>query len=838
MFAKQVSKSSSDSDSGSDSDSDSDDDSGESEDWASSSESSSSSDSDAGEYAELKGRARWLKKNTVVKKKNIVSKEEKEKNRLQKKAEREKEKLLQQEAAVSSKTILPEANLTPSILDRKVNEIVSSRGKKGTDKHAVVRQLEALSRLAVRFGPRTEVPVLMHLITAQFDLQRNMDDFMEVDSWRVCARHLNRIASILGDEKKNWTLGVLAGDEVTNDMILINAASKGNMFSGDKSKLKAAAGGNMAGGAVDIIGKDQQLINPNTGEVETADERAERLRIEKESNMSAEELSVIRVVGSLSSFMTRLDEEYIKSLQKISSHSIEYVIRLRDEGKLVDLLAQVQSYYERIGSDKEAAELAQLRIEHLYYRHDSIAEQVDKATKFYSVHGESSMLHPACLATGDTAISSDYSKCHPGAAGDKLNTITLEDTDTSSLIKSLCTYVYSHGSDRSRTRAMLCHIFHNALHDRYLEARDLLLMSHLQDNISQANDVSTMILFNRMMATLGLAAFRRGRIWDAHQCLSDICSGRVRELLAQGVSTGRFSDKTPEQEKAEKRRQVPYHQHINLDLLEACHLISAMFLEVPHMANTMNDPSVSYRKIISRTFRKNHEIYERQIFTGPPEQTRDHVMCATRALMKGDWKKCADLLVNLNVWQLVPGEDSGNKIKAMLIEKIKLEGLRTYVLTFAKQYDSLSLTQLCSMFDLNKNTVHSVVSKMMINRELYASWDQPTETVVLRKVEPSQLQILALQFAEKATGLVEANERLLDAKSGTYGYKDTEWKGNGGGRWDGGQGGGQRHGQSAYRSGYKSGGRGGGRGGSRGGAGRGRGRGRAKSGKTQVKSRW
>lgn len=684
----------------------------------------------------------------------------------------------------------------------------------------------------------------MHLITSQFDLQRTMDDFMEVDSWRVCARHLNRIASILGDRNKNWILGVLAGDEVTNEMILIAATSKGNMFSGDKSKLKAAAGGNLEGGAVDIIGKEQELINPHTGDVETADERAERVRIENEAKMTDLELQTIRVVGSLSSFMTRLDEEYIKSLQKISSHSVDYVIRLRDEGKLVELLARVQTYYERIGSYSEAAELAQLRIEHLYYRHDTIAEQVDKATNFYALHGESSMLHPACLGTEDIPVSNDFSKFHPGASSGKLNVTSPTYTNTSALITSLCTYVYKHGSDRSRTRAMLCHIFHNALHDRYLEARDLLLMSHLQDNISQANDVSTMILFNRMMATLGLAAFRLGRTWDAHQCLSDICSGRVRELLAQGVSTGRFSDKTPDQEKAEKRRQIPYHQHINLDLLEACHLISAMFLEVPHMANS-NDSSSNYRKVISRTFRKNHEIYERQIFTGPPEQTRDHVMCATRALMKGDWRKCADLLVNLDVWQLVPGENASENIQKMLVEKIKLEGLRTYVLTYSKQYDSLSLSQLCNMFDLSKNTVHSVVSKMMINRELYASWDQPTETVVLRKVEPSQLQILALQFAEKAAGLVEANERLLDAKNGTYGYKDSDWKG----RWgdgDRGQSSGQKYvqgGDRNYRSWHKGGGgRGGGRGGrGSGGKGRGRGRGRgrhASSSQNQSSHRW
>jgi len=634
----------------------------------------------------------------------------------------------------------------------------------------------------------------MHLITAQFDLQRTIDEFMDIKSWKSCARQLNRIADVLADEK--WKLGVLSADDVANDMMLLNMANKGNV-------MKSTKTGDEVQGAVDILGQEETLTNPHTGEAETKEQRAERLRQEKEASMSKEEYYTIPVVGSLASFMNRLDEEYIKSLQRISPHTIEYVMRLRDEGRLVSLLTKVQNYHTRINAHSEAAELAQLRVEHLYYRHDSIAAQVDKATLFYSRYGEMSMLHPASLGSDVGEVEGKF--VHPAAMAGKPSVDDVENVDYTTLISQLCTYVYKYGSDRSRTRGMLCHIYHHALHDRFLEAKDLLLMSHLQDTISAANDTSTMILFNRMMVTLGLAAFRLGKIWDAHQCLSDICSSRVRELLAQGLSISRFHDKTAEQEKAEKRRLVPYHQHIHLDLLEAVHLISAMLLEIPNMAYQSSDANPdTRRRVISRTFRKHFDIYDRQVFTGPPEQTRDHVVAASKHLLIGDWQTCVDLLTNLDVWQLIPGENSGEKIKEMLVAKIKNEGLRTYLFAFSHQYDSLSLSQLCKMFSMSKNEVHCVVSKMMIHGEIAASWDQPTETIVLRKSEPTQLQILALQFADKAVGLVEANERLLDAKSGgMFGYgggKDDNWKDNRGGK------GGQSWGDHQKRDGRDGGG--------------------------------
>ena len=740
-----------------------------------------------------KERIEKEKKETTLKKESLVSSKD-------------------HEAIRAPKSVIPMEGLTAALLNKKVHEIASSRGRRGTDPRNLVRQFEGLSRLSMQFGPRVEVPILMYVISAQFSLQRTMDDFMETSTWRSCATYLERISSVITDG--GYKLGVETIDEA--DMIL---GAKGGK---NANRMKAAAMG--VGGAMEAVAAVEKLFNPHTNEPETPDERLERIRLEKEDAMTDEEKKTIPVVGSLALHLSRLEEEYTKSLQKISHHTQEYVTRLRDESNLVRILSRAQSYFEREGMEKETAQMAQLHLEHIYFRHDSIGRQVDKATEFYEQYGEIGMLHPVCVTKhAGTGVDIDTATTHPAASSGKPllddSKSTAENTDYSALVSKLCTYIYKHGSEQAKKRSTICHVYHHALHDRFTEARDLLLMSHIQEVIYDVDDITTMIMFNRMMVQLGMCAFREGRIWEAHQCLTEICSSRARELLAQGMSMGRYSDKTPEQEKAEKRRQVPYYQHINLDLLEGCHLISAMLLEIPNIAAASvagSDPRRT--RPISRSFRKYQDIYSHQVFTGPPEQTRDHVMRASNALSKGDWKTCVDLCTNLEVWNLVPGEGAAEGIKQKLATKIKLEGLRTYLFAFSKQYESLSLAQLCAMFEMSKNEVHSVVSKMIINRELHASWDQPTETIVLRKAEPSPIQMMALQFSEKANHLVEANERLLDSFSGR---KDDQWRGGrGGGR--GGRGGGYNNDRGGGGYNNNHGGRGG-RGGGRGGRGRGRG---------------
>lgn len=185
-------------------------------------------------------------------------------------------------------------------------------------------------------------------------------------------------------------------------------------------------------------------------------------------------------------------------------------------------------------------------------------------------------------------------------------------------------------------------------------------MSHMQDTIQHA-DVITQILYNRAVMQLGLAAFRRGFIAECQTVLSEMFSTqRQKELLAQAIQ--RYNTQlSPEQELIEKRRLLPFHMHLNIELLEAAYLTSCMLIEIPLLAAV--DTDEQKRRIASKTFKRLLDMADRQAFMGPPENTRDHIIKASKALQAGEWEKAKDLVLSIKIWTLL---ESAEEVKDML----------------------------------------------------------------------------------------------------------------------------------------------------------------------------
>ncbi|KXJ88791.1 eukaryotic translation initiation factor 3 subunit 8 N-terminus-domain-containing protein [Microdochium bolleyi] len=481
----------------------------------------------------------------------------------------------------------------------------------------------------------------------------------------------------------------------------------------------------------------------------------------------------LKVPGSIVSYVERLDDELTRSLQSIDPHTSEYIDRLTDEGALYNVILRGLLYYEHLLKDAalqipqdSLSRIVMRRLEHVYFKPSQVVKILEEnAWKPISADIESSI------------------------------TPRSESADAGNLVFTLCKYLFEKSEGIIRARAMLCQIYFLALHNEYYKARDMMLMSHLQESINTF-DVLSQILYNRTLVQIGLCAFRKGLVYDAQNTLQEICgSGRQKELLAQGVMMQRYSQVSPEQERLEKQRQLPFHMHINLELLECVYLTCSMLLEIPLLAHTGSSPDIK-KRVISKTYRRMLEYHERQIFTGPPENTRDHVMQASRALAAGEWKKATDFIHSIKIWDLLP---SAEDIKTMLSKQIQEEGLRTYLFTYAPFYDTLAVSTLSAMFELEDRKVSAVISKMISHEELAAALDQVTATVIFRKgVELSRLQSLALTLSDKAAALIETNERTLEQRTqGTanaFDRRGQNQRGRGGGRGGGGRGGGHRGG--------------------------------------------
>ena len=757
----------------------------------------------------------WVKKHKSESESSESEDEDDKQERRRKAREDKKKKALAQEQASVAKALAEgtqtahksqQQEMSPEQVIKKLKELLAMRGKRGTDKLAMIADLKLLAGKATE--PAALLKVHTTLCSALFDVTLNKGVHMPTGLWKECEEEVRVILGLLEANPlvrlSEDELGVEEGfdDEDEDELGVIQPAS-------------TATG--MGGAPLSEEEKAKRV-----GAAELAEEKAKTE--ESEDLHTLGQGKVQYVLGNLFSFLQLLCMEYRKSMQAIDFHTEEYIARLQDEMTLEALVAKAQDYYRAIGKTSLEASVAFLRLELVYYKYSAELDALKQ--RLAVIKKEKERL--------SKETERDEEKLKVEEQKEPIHTLPSfalpappANIAEQGVVGQLATFLYKHGSDQSRVRALLMHVYHLALHNQYLTARDMLLMSHIPETVQHA-DIKTQVLFNRAIAQLGLCAFRCGEFRSALDQLGDLVqSNKVRELLAQGTSQQRWQERDLAKEELEKKRQLPFHMHINQDYIEAVHLISAMLAEVPNLAQHGQH---NKKRIISKAFRRLFDASSRQAFNGPPENTRDLVMAATRAMRAGEWEKCVEFLFRLRMWQWM-SQDVREHVQHRLKVRVQEETLKTYLLTYAQHFASISTPSLCTLFALPTASVQRIASKLMTSGQLSGSWDQVSDVIVVHASQPTRLQRAALSFADKTGVLLEQHERMLESRHGFVQFNRGGYRGGGGGgregggegragedgeRRDGGRGRGR--GRGGYRGGSDRGGRGG-RGGGRGGGG-------------------
>ena len=245
-----------------------------------------------------------------------------------------------------------------------------------------------------------------------------------------------------------------------------------------------------------------------------------------------------------------------------------------------------------------------------------------------------------------------------------------------------------------RVKAILLQVYHLALHNKVIVAKDLIKKTHIGEIITLQH-VDNQILYNRAIAQIGMAFFRLGRIEQSHEVLVEIFQNpRFRELLAQSINRSHY-EKTAEQELEEKRRLLPAHMSINLQTLESIHFITSMLIEIPMLSENQHSMS---RQVISRQWRRLIELYDnKQAFVLAAEQSKDHIVFAARALNKSDWQGALKHVYSINAITRMPEFENGF-LQATLDNAFKTAAMKSFIFRAAKQYRSFSFEHLSSFF--------------------------------------------------------------------------------------------------------------------------------------------
>jgi translation initiation factor 3 subunit C len=385
--------------------------------------------------------------------------------------------------------------------------------------------------------------------------------------------------------------------------------------------------------------------------------------------------------------MEKLENELYKSLQFNTNNNAEYSNCILNELKFLTLCKKIESFYKNYKNIFCIAKIYLLVIMHTYYKTNN---QVKNLVKKFNLKLEEDDYVQKIIINNDKEF-----------------------------FRNLCNQVYQTLDEESKVKVMLYQIYFLCVRNDYESATKLFNSSNIYELISLFKTETLKVLFNRTLAQLGLCAFKNLDLEEVLKYLTPLCTKgptKLKEYLSQ--SYNKDSEKNALFDRGDKMRTIPTIMRINANDLDTIFYLSSMINDVP---------KILYEKIFgkeneemnsnSHAFERLFYNFQRQQFNGPSNIDKDKILATTTLLMKGDWKKCVEVIKNLNIIKKY------STLQDKLFELIKRTALKCFIMFYMSEYESFEFNNLCKRFEIKDYEVKNIINDMILTGKIKAKWN-------------------------------------------------------------------------------------------------------------------
>lgn len=125
---------------------------------------------------------------------------------------------------------------------------------------------------------------------------------------------------------------------------------------------------------------------------------------------------------------------------------MEYLHRLRDECMLIELCDELAAYLSQVSDPVLVTRVGLIKLDHIYYKHDQIYAKTKEALK---------------------------------GKPEKLKEIYFHKEPSEKVIDDIVKSVIKNCEKKMKIKATLLQVYHHAIHNRFNEAKDILMKSRI-----------------------------------------------------------------------------------------------------------------------------------------------------------------------------------------------------------------------------------------------------------------------------------------------------------------------------------------------------------------------